>query len=114
VVPPTKLAVVARPESIKKLIDGLVAAFQRHEGSSEARARIAGALGADAASIGAHLKDPERAILGRAERPIGLTKAGVNWHPDDTRLMAADVSFGRHDAPDWLVTGEFAEAHQID
>jgi hypothetical protein len=112
--PAAELARIARPDSIKRLIDGLVSAFQYHEAPPKARARIAAGLRVDETIVDRNLRDRDRAVLGAAERAIGLTMAGVQWNPDDTRLVAVDLSFEQHnDAVRWVVSGAFAEARHM-
>jgi hypothetical protein len=80
------------PERLKKLVDGTVSAFQRHEASTEAVQRIAARLSREPEQALARLSDPTRWVLGLAERPIGLTSAEVQWDPDDTRVVAAEIT----------------------
>ena len=51
------------------------------------------------------LRDPARAVLGAAEKPIGLTGAAVQWNPDDTRLVAAEIVLEDADEGAWEVSG---------
>jgi hypothetical protein len=78
-------------DRLKQLVDGIVCAFQRHVATDEATARIAMQLGVDVATVSDALAAGNRAVLGDAERAIGLTKAGVQWNPDDARLVAAEI-----------------------
>lgn len=79
------------PERLKRLIDGVVCAFQQHDARPEAVRRIAARLTRPPAAVTAVFADAERVVLGAAERPIGLTREDVQWNPDDTRLVAAEI-----------------------
>jgi hypothetical protein len=76
-------------EVIKGILDGLVCAFQVHLYAPDAPRRIASSLGVDEGLIRRNLQDRERASLGAASAPVRCFKNGVQWHPDDTRLVAA-------------------------
>lgn len=101
---------IAQPERIKKLIDGAVSAFQRHDATPEACSRIAARLGLEPEEVSAALRDDGRAVLGRAQLPVGLTKHSVQWNPDDTRLVAVQLHIREHTRSDFALTGSFAEA----
>jgi hypothetical protein len=60
--------------------------------------------------VARHLGDSERAVLGRAQEPLGLTAASIKWNPDDVRLTAADFSFEPTDQANWTIGGLFARA----
>jgi len=79
------------PERLKQLVDGAVCAFQRHPATDTAIARIAAQLGVEPSTVGEALASEDRAVLGDAERAIRLTTSGVQWNPDDTRLVAAEI-----------------------
>jgi hypothetical protein len=100
---------LARADSIKKLMDGLVSAFQSHPTSVEACSRIASRLGVDPRRVAEELSGGERAVLGGAHRGIGLTAGGVIWNPDDARLVAATVVFVERDTSTPVLSGWFAE-----
>jgi hypothetical protein len=97
--------VTLTPDRLKRLVDGVVAAFQQHEAPDEAVRRIATRLGRHPSAVAAALANRERAPLGRAERPIGLTGASVHWNPDDTRLVAAEVRFRLSEKRMWQMAG---------
>ena len=92
-------------ERLKRLIDGVVAAFQRHGASEEAVRRIAARLGERPSAVAAVLANPSRAPLGPAEKAVGLTRASVQWNPDDTRLVAAEVAVRLGERPTWRLAG---------
>ena len=93
------------PERLKKVVDGTVSAFQRHAAPAEAAARIARRIRQSPADVTDALQDSARAVLGAAEKPVGLTVADVQWNPDDTRLVAAEVEVRVTNEPRWLVAG---------
>jgi len=93
------------PERLKRLVDGTVSAFQRHKAQAEAVSRIATRLVREPADVASALSDPARAVLGGAEKPIGLTKTDVQWNPDDTRLVAAEVTVETGEASAWEISG---------
>ena len=109
-IPSDDLPKLANTDRIKKLIDGAVSAFQLHAAPEEAHARIGAALGVGRQIVAEHLGDSERAVLGRAQEPVGLTAASVKWNPDDVRLAAADISFEPSDRAKWTISGLFAQA----
>ena len=97
--------VTLTPDRLKRLVDGVVAAFQQHEAPDEGIRRIAARLGRDPSAVAAALANGDRAPLGSAERPVGLTRASVHWNPDDTRLVAAEIQFRLLESPTWQIAG---------
>jgi len=93
------------PERLKGLVDGTVSAFQRRQAGIDAVGRIAGRLLCEPDEVAGALSDPARAVLGEAEKPIGLTGADVQWNPDDTRLVAAEIAVETADADAWEISG---------
>ena len=96
---------------LKKLIDGVVSAFQVHTSSPEAALRIAHPLGIQAEEVATALEDPTLAVLGSSEKPVGLTTADVQWNPDDTRLVAAEVIVQARALSVWTISGRLFEVN---
>jgi hypothetical protein len=93
-------------ERAKQLLDGIVCALQRHIVSTAAVTRIASQLEVDPTLVEAEFVDGASAALGNAERPMGLTSAGVQWNPDDSRLVAAEITLSTAPGPRWRMSGE--------
>jgi hypothetical protein len=77
---------------VKPLVDGVVAALHRHDGSDleELAARLARLHGIDPARSRARLMDPEGAVLGE-RRLLWRWKDGVQWNPGDDACVLGEV-----------------------
>ncbi len=64
--------------------------------------------------LSAVLADPAGSVLGAAEKPIGLTITDVQWNPDDTRLVAAEVAVQTGKDADWRFSGRVFGVEAID
>jgi hypothetical protein len=93
------------PEHLKRLLDGAISALQAHGASATAVDRVAAALDFEHAAVASRLANRGQAALGAAVAPVGLTRTGVQWNPDDTRLVAADISVARSQGPAWVISG---------
>jgi hypothetical protein len=96
-----------RPEPvriIKPLLDGTIAAFQRHDGSQldDVAQRLAAQLSSSVAEIAPLLVDPRAALLG-AGRLVVLRAAGVQWQPADDRCVACELVVEEGNAAEGLV-----------
>jgi hypothetical protein len=96
-----------RPEPvriIKPLLDGTIAAFQRHDGSrlDDVAQRLAAQLSSSAAEIGHLLVDRRVAPLG-AGRLIMVRAAGVQWQPADDRCVACEFVVEQGNADEGMV-----------
>jgi len=89
---------------IKPLLDGTIAAFQRHDGSQldAVAQRLAAQLSSSVAEITPLLVDPRVAPLGAA-RLVVLRAAGVQWQPADDRCMACELMVEESDADEGFV-----------
>lgn len=96
-------------ERVKQVLDGIVSALHRQTASPEAIARIADQLGLTPQAVAGQLADEAPGMLGNAERPIALTAAGVQWHPDDSRLVAGEITIRSADIPAWRFSGTVFE-----
>jgi hypothetical protein len=92
-------------ERLKQLLDGVVSALQRQTAGDEVVARIAGQLGLEPSEVAAQLTDESVGTLGDAERAIALTAQGVQWHPDDSRLVAGEITIRLADVSTWQLSG---------
>jgi hypothetical protein len=102
------------PERIKQLLDGVVSAFQHHPATDEAVARIATQIGIDKWAVGKELASDQRAVLGAAERAIRVTSTGVQWNPNDTRLVAAEIAVRSHEVDAPQLAGHIAAVSRRD
>ena len=80
---------------VKGILDGLISAFQSHPYLPDAPRRISSSLGVDEHEVLRHLMDPGRAVLGAAAAITTNKTGGVQWNPDDTRLVAASIYYTR-------------------
>ncbi len=98
-----------RPGSVVKVIfDGVIAAFQFHDGRHllKVSQRIAGQLGTGADEISTLLCNPEGSILGLTQlvRPFGT---GVQWNPADDICLAGELITQQGPMSDkWELRGE--------
>jgi hypothetical protein len=89
---------------IKPLLDGTIAAFQRHDGSQldEIAQRLTAQLSTSTAEIASLLVDPRVAPLG-AGRLVVLRGAGVQWQPADDRCVACELVVERGNTDEGFV-----------
>jgi hypothetical protein len=67
----------------KSLLDGVVSALHRHDGSHEEQLRQRLAHLGDSESVWEILNSPEKAVLGRARTLVRPFRQGVAWNPAD-------------------------------
>lgn len=99
---------------IKPIFDGIMAAFNRHDGScvNLVTERLAAALGVDQKELACLLEDETMAILG-ARRLVWPRGSGVQWNPSDDLLVAGELSLVDHISErEWRLSGELFEVHQ--
>lgn len=96
----------ARPELVKRLIDGVVCALQSQtdpEAADAAAPLIASALGVPSERVRAHLLDDSASILGTRARLVHQRSAGVQWAPDDDKCVAGEVLLSPSES--WSISG---------
>jgi len=92
------------PGAIKSVLDGVVAACHRHDGTdaSELAYRVADRAGADPTEVlGLLTRHGPAALSGR--RLLHRLGEGVQWNPADERCVVADV--GLAESREWWITG---------
>jgi hypothetical protein len=98
-----------RPELVKSLVDGVVAAFQAHRDRTtvaDISARIAPTLAMEPDRIAQMLLDPGRAVLGVVNRLLHLRGPGLQWNPSDHMCVAGEVLLEAPTGPDWRLDGQ--------
>jgi len=109
---PARLASVLKP-----LIDGVVAAFHRHDGSDlpELARRVGTPLGVDPVLAGQLLTGDDRSVLGQ-RRLVWRRAASVQWNPGDDHLLAARITAAAGSGParDWTVEGRIVRPVPFD
>jgi hypothetical protein len=98
-----------RPELVKSVVDGVVAAFQAHRDRStvgDIAARIAAALQERPQLIADLLLDQRRAPLGVVERLVHRRGAGVQWNPSDHMCVLGQILRAETDGRAWRLSGE--------
>lgn len=101
----------ARPELVKSLVDGTVAAFQAYRDRrtvEEVAARVAGTLDASSQEVAHELLDDRRAALGSTDRLLYLRGRGVQWNLADDRCLAGEVLI-EESASQWSLEGVVEE-----
>jgi hypothetical protein len=97
---------------IKPIFDGVIASFQRHDGTDldEVSARIADRLSEGAGVIRRLLMQDSHAILGAA-RLVRPWQQSVQWNPCDDRCVAGELLVVRDQPPGApvLMSGELLE-----
>lgn len=99
---------------IKPVFDGIVAAFNRHDGSwvNLIAERLATTLSVDQKDLAYFLEDGAMAILG-ARRLVWPRASGVQWNPSDDLLVAGELSLvGCGSDREWGLSGELFEGRQ--
>jgi hypothetical protein len=97
------------PEMTKKVLDGLISAGHRHDGTdlSELSVRVAKKLTADPSEVAALLAGQGPAPLG-ARRLLGRFRTTVQWNPaDDLCVLAALRAV---EGPAWRIKGHLSPA----
>lgn len=99
---------------IKPVFDGIVAAFNRHDGSDMnlVAKRLATDLSIDQKEVICLSEDETMAILG-TRRLIWPRGSGVQWNPSDNLLVAGELSLVDHvSKPEWELSGELFEVRE--
>ena len=98
-----------RPELVKSMVDGTIAAFQAHSDRStvvEISTRLARTTGAEADRFAELLLDQRRAVLGVVNRLVHVRGSGVQWAPSDHMCVVGEVLREDSTGPDWGLSGE--------
>jgi hypothetical protein len=105
---------VARPSIVKKLVDGVIAAFQAlgDRTSLEVPAsRVGKTLGIPDDEESRLLSSRERAVLGVAKRLLWPWRNSVQWNPADHLCLAGEV-LDSDQSDDWVLSGQISELHR--
>lgn len=97
---------------VKGVFDGVISAFQAQTDTtvlSDAAARIATVIPAEAAEVEKHLLDQQRAVLGVVPRLVSPYREGVKWNPADHRCVAGELLAADPVGPHWEIRGEVIE-----
>jgi len=92
---PPSVSAKLGPEKLKKLLDGLVAAYQwdaRGRHVVEAFALLAKYLGRPADQLRSLLCDSAGAVLGSPGELLSVYRRGIKWNPDDHHCVAGTVT----------------------
>jgi hypothetical protein len=101
----------ARPSIVKKLIDGVVAAFQAHgdrTGLKVPAARVAKLLGVADEEVSRRLLSRERAVLGVAKTLLRPRLDSFQWNPADHLCLAGEV-LDSGPSDEWVLSGQICE-----
>ncbi len=92
------------PEATKSVLDGVVAACHRHDGTdgAELAGRVADRAGTDPTEVLGLLTSHGPAALG-GRRLLHRFGEGVQWDPADERCVVADI--GLAESREWWITG---------
>ncbi|MDD5511149.1 MAG: hypothetical protein PHI12_10120 [Dehalococcoidales bacterium] len=99
---------------IKPLFDGVIAAFNGHDGTDMhvVTKRIAAELCTGQEEIVRLLEDEQMAILG-SRRLVWPWREGIQWNPSDDRLVAGELSIAEFASQrEWELSGELFEVNQ--
>ena len=80
-------------ETLKRLVDGAIAAFHAHDGTElqVCTSRLAKSLDQDESLVSSGLMESGQACLG-VRRLLWPRKDGVQWNPADDQCVAAEVT----------------------
>jgi hypothetical protein len=107
--PPQGIRVALRPELVKALMDGVIAAFQAHRDPttlSQISERIARTTNQEPSRVAELLLDDRNAVLGAPNHLVHLRGAGVQWNPSDHLCVAGQVHLAEPVGPQWRLSGE--------
>lgn len=99
---------------IKPLFDGIVAAFNRHDGSymELVTVRIATELGIDHKEVACLLEDETMSMLG-PRRLVWPWRNSIQWNPSDDLLVAGELFLAHYASErEWELSGELFEVHR--
>jgi hypothetical protein len=106
---------VAWPTIVKKLLDGVIAAFQAHGDRASLdvpASRVAKSLGVPDDEVSRWLSSRERAVLGVAQKLLWPWRNGVQWNPADHLCLAGEVlDSGQSD--EWVLSGQISEISRV-
>lgn len=97
------------PEQLKKLLDGLVSAYQWHSQDkqlAEACERLSQRTGHPAQQLHELLCDSAGAVLGSPGELLRVYRSDVMWNPDDHLCVAGTVQWSQGTQPEWTLSGE--------
>ena len=97
------------PEQLKKLLDGLVSAYQWHSKDkqlAEACDRLSQRTGHPAKQLKELLCDSVGAVLGSPGELLRVYRSGIKWNPDDHLCVAGTVRWSQGTEPEWTLSGE--------
>lgn len=99
---------------MKPLLDGLIAAFHRHDGSDldEIARRLAQQLDISTSDAARLLSDAAIAALGE-RRLVWLRGVGLQWNPRDDDCVAAEVIVRPSGRRRWTISGSLFEVAAI-
>ncbi|HYM14498.1 MAG TPA: hypothetical protein VEZ14_02985 [Dehalococcoidia bacterium] len=99
---------------MKPLLDGLISAFHRHDGSREAELsqRLATQTGSKAHEIARLLGTDGMAALG-TRRLLWVRGRGVQWNPRDDDCVAGDVAIRASRGERWSISGALFEVKPV-
>lgn len=106
---PTGAPAKLGPDKVKKLLDGLVTAYQwdaRGRNVAEACARLAKHTGGSAHQLRALLCDSAGAVLGTPGELLAVYRQGIKWNPDDHHCVAGTVKWCEGHGASWSLSGE--------
>ena len=106
---PVGVAPKLGPEKVKKLLDGLVAAYQwdaKGRNVEEACARLAKQTGRSAEKLRELLCDSSGAVLGSPGELLAVYRQGIKWNPDDHHCVAGTVKWSEGQGANWTLSGE--------
>lgn len=98
-----------RPELVKSLVDGTVAAFQAQVDGAAAEipaCRVAAQLGEAPDHVREFLLDNQRAVLGPRARLVHPWRDGVQWSPGDHLCVVGQVQREETDVNGWSLSGQ--------
>ncbi len=106
--PPAGSRPAARPDLVKPLLDGAIAAFQAHEDDAslaEVSTRLAATLGDTPSEVARMLQNGDRAVLGSPGWLVYLFGNGVKWNPDDHNCTLGELTISEPAGGRWLLSG---------
>ncbi|MFN8614050.1 MAG: hypothetical protein U0931_41345 [Vulcanimicrobiota bacterium] len=105
---PAGVTASLQPEKIKKLLDGLVSAYQwesRSRQLGEVCARLSALTGQPAERLSELLCEPSGAVLGTPGELLAVYRQGIKWNPDDHHCVAGTVTWAAGPDQEWSLSG---------